>query len=121
MTMTIEPMTAADRASVHALLASHRLPLDGFDSFRNGFQARTGGDGSHAAFEIIEDGQQGRDETLVNESVIGTIFRGRVLSETKLDRFDAVIPEIAGDAYICGFANWIIDERDPLTYGFLVR
>ena len=30
--MTIEPMTAADRASVHALLASHRLPLDGFDA-----------------------------------------------------------------------------------------
>jgi trans-L-3-hydroxyproline dehydratase len=60
-------------------------------------------------------------ETLVNESVIGTIFRGRVLSETKLDRFDAVIPEIEGDAYICGFANWVVDERDPLSYGFLVR
>ena len=38
-----------------------------------------------------------------------------------VSRRDAVIPEIAGDAYICGFANWIIDERDPLTYGFLVR
>lgn len=66
-------------------------------------------------------GELGRDETLVNESVIGTIFRGRVLSETKLERFDAVIPEIEGDAHICGFANWIVDERDPLTYGFLVR
>jgi proline racemase len=66
-------------------------------------------------------GELGRDETLVNESLIGTIFRGRVLSETKLERFDAVIPEIEGDAHICGFANWIVDERDPLTYGFLVR
>lgn len=62
-----------------------------------------------------------KDETLVNESVIGTIFKGRVLSETKLGSFDAVIPEIEGNAYICGFANWIIDDRDPLTYGFLVR
>jgi len=66
-------------------------------------------------------GQLKDGETLVNESVIGTIFRGRVLSETKLDRFDAVIPEIEGDAYICGFANWLVDERDPLSYGFLVR
>ncbi|GAB7524403.1 trans-3-hydroxy-L-proline dehydratase [Paraburkholderia sp. 2C] len=66
-------------------------------------------------------GQLKEGETLVNESVIGTIFRGRVLRETKLDRFDAVIPEIEGDAYICGFANWIVDERDPLSYGFLVR
>lgn len=62
-----------------------------------------------------------KDETLVNESVIGTIFKGRVLSETRLGSFDAVIPEIEGNAYICGFANWIIDDRDPLTYGFLVR
>jgi trans-L-3-hydroxyproline dehydratase len=66
-------------------------------------------------------GQLAKGDTLVNESIIGTIFRGRVLSETKVDRFDAVIPEIEGDAYICGFANWIVDERDPLSYGFLVR
>jgi proline racemase len=63
----------------------------------------------------------GKDDTLVNESVIGTIFKGRVLSETTLGPFDAVIPEVEGNAFICGFANWIIDDRDPLTYGFLVR
>jgi trans-L-3-hydroxyproline dehydratase len=66
-------------------------------------------------------GLLGKDETLVNESVIGTVFKGRVLSETKLGGFDAVIPEVEGNAFICGFANWIIDERDPLAYGFLVR
>jgi len=66
-------------------------------------------------------GELGRDEMLVNESVIGTIFKGRVLKEVKLGEFDAVIPEVEGSAYICGFGDWIIDERDPLTYGFLVR
>lgn len=66
-------------------------------------------------------GLLGKDETLVNESVIGTVFKGRVLSETRLGDFDAIIPEVEGNAYICGFANWIIDDRDPLTYGFLVR
>ncbi|AMH43695.1 MULTISPECIES: trans-3-hydroxy-L-proline dehydratase [Burkholderiaceae] len=71
--------------------------------------------------QLYSRGLLGRDETLVNESVIGTVFKGRVLSETKLGPFDAVIPEIEGNAYICGFANWIIDDRDPLTYGFLVR
>jgi len=71
--------------------------------------------------QLYSRGLLGRHETLVNESVIGTVFKGRVLSETKLGPFDAVIPEIEGNAYICGFANWIIDDRDPLTYGFLVR
>jgi trans-L-3-hydroxyproline dehydratase len=66
-------------------------------------------------------GEIGRDDVLVNESIIGTVFRARVVGETQLGEFAAVIPEIEGSAYVCGFANWIIDERDPLKYGFLVR
>ena len=61
------------------------------------------------------------EDTLVNESIVGTIFKARVLGETRVGEFEAVIPEVQGSAHICGFANWIIDERDPLTYGFLVR
>ena len=66
-------------------------------------------------------GELSGSETLVNESIIGTVFKGRVLSETKVGDFDAVIPEVSGKAYICGFANWTIDEEDPLTFGFLVQ
>lgn len=66
-------------------------------------------------------GELAAGETLVNESIVGTIFKGRVLKETTVHDISAVIPEIEGEAHICGFANWIIDERDPLTYGFLVR
>ena len=35
--------------------------------------------------------------------------------------FAAVIPEISGTAYIAGFCNWVLDARDPLKNGFLVR
>ncbi|WP_238474341.1 proline racemase family protein [Pseudomonas cavernicola] len=35
--------------------------------------------------------------------------------------YPAVIPEVRGNAQIYGFASWIINEKDPLTYGFLVR
>ncbi|HEX7932503.1 MAG TPA: trans-3-hydroxy-L-proline dehydratase [Paraburkholderia sp.] len=66
-------------------------------------------------------GQLGANETLINESIVGTAFKGRVLGETTVSGIPAVIPEVEGSAYICGFANWIIDERDPLAYGFLVR
>lgn len=66
-------------------------------------------------------GELSSSETLVNESIIGTVFKGRVLSETKVGDYDAIIPEVSGKAYICGFANWVIDEEDPLTYGFLVQ
>ncbi|ANB73792.1 trans-3-hydroxy-L-proline dehydratase [Paraburkholderia phytofirmans] len=71
--------------------------------------------------QLYQRGTLPSDGTLVNESIIGTIFKGRVLSETKCGEFDAVIPEIEGNAFICGYGTWLIDERDPLTYGFLVR
>jgi len=66
-------------------------------------------------------GELSATDALINESIIGTVFKGRVLSETKVGPLDAVIPEVSGKAHICGFANWIIDETDPLTYGFLVQ
>ena len=43
------------------------------------------------------------------------------LSRARLGDFDAVIAEVSGNAFICGFANWTLDGRDPQTHGFLVR
>jgi trans-L-3-hydroxyproline dehydratase len=60
-------------------------------------------------------------DVLVNESIIGSIFTGRILAETQLAGRAAIVPEIQGEAYICGFAKWLIDERDPLTHGFQLR
>jgi trans-L-3-hydroxyproline dehydratase len=58
---------------------------------------------------------------LVNESIIGSIFTGRILAETQLAGRAAIVPEIQGEAYICGIGQWVIDERDPLTHGFQLR
>ncbi|MPN52654.1 Proline racemase [bioreactor metagenome] len=48
------------------------------------------------------------------------MFKGRVLEETKVGEFDAIIPEITGGAYITGFNHFVIDPEDPLKYGFTV-
>ena len=65
-------------------------------------------------------GQLAIGEVLVNESIIGSIFTGRILAGTQLAGRAAVVPEIQGEAYICGFGQWVIDERDPLAHGFQV-
>lgn len=59
--------------------------------------------------------------TLVNDSIIGSTFSGRVIGETHVGEHAAVIPEISGQAWLCGFATWTIDPRDPQRHGFLVR
>ncbi|HVL68854.1 MAG TPA: proline racemase family protein [Vicinamibacterales bacterium] len=67
------------------------------------------------------------DQVFAHESIIGTLFRGRVAERTTLpipnsttpdSRLEAIVPEIEGEAYIIGESTFIIDERDPLKYGF---
>ena len=59
-------------------------------------------------------------EPFVYESIIGTLFKGRIVEERKLADFDAIIPEITGSGYILGFSNYVYDPDDALTYGFLL-
>lgn len=71
--------------------------------------------------QLYLNGRIGRDDVVVNESIIGSVFTGRVLGETTVAGIPAVIPEVCGSARVCGFANWVLDDRDPLAHGFLVR
>jgi trans-L-3-hydroxyproline dehydratase len=71
--------------------------------------------------QLFARGRLRRGETLVNESIIGSVFTGRVIGETTIGPHAAVIPEISGEAHLCGFATWVLDPRDPLKHGFLVR
>jgi trans-L-3-hydroxyproline dehydratase len=79
--------------------------------------------GSGTAGRIAQLHARGRfqaGDVLRNESIIGSVFEGWILHEVALAGQPAVIPEIRGNAFICGFGNWMIDERDPLGYGFQV-
>jgi proline racemase len=71
--------------------------------------------------QLFARGRLAPGEVLVNESIIGSVFSGRVIGEAQVGPHPAVIPEIAGQAHLCGFATWMLDPRDPLRHGFLVR
>ena len=70
------------------------------------------------------------DQIFRHESIIGTLFQGRVVERLALptpnaptpnsqaEGLEAIVPEIEGQAYITGDNTFIIDERDPLAYGF---
>jgi proline racemase len=71
--------------------------------------------------QLYARGKLKRGEVLVNESIIGTTFTGKVLEETKVGDLDAVIPEVSGRAFITGFNQWVIEEDDPVAEGFFLR
>lgn len=60
-------------------------------------------------------------EKFYYESILGTIFEGEILGTTKVGDYDAVIPQITGSAYITGFNHFVIDEEDPVKYGFVLK
>lgn len=59
-------------------------------------------------------------ESFVHESIIGSCFRCEIVEETEFAGFKAVVPKVAGNAHIQGFATWILDPDDPFPKGFLL-
>jgi proline racemase len=58
------------------------------------------------------------NEEFVSESIIGTLFYGKLIEETKVGSLPAVVPTIRGSAYITGLQQFVLDPRDPWPGGF---
>lgn len=69
---------------------------------------------------LFAKGKLKLNEEFVYESITGTMFRGRLIGETAVGDFKAVVPEITGNAYITGFNQFVISPHDPLKFGFLL-
>ena len=60
-------------------------------------------------------------DNFVHESIIGSIFEGRVEKLTDVEGLPAIIPSVAGWARMTGFNTIFIDDRDPYKHGFVVK
>lgn len=65
-------------------------------------------------------GELGLEEDYVHASVIGTRFTGRLLAETSVGGFPAVVPTVRGRAWVTGMASYRLDPDDPFPAGFLL-
>ncbi|MGI9161048.1 MAG: 4-hydroxyproline epimerase [Saprospiraceae bacterium] len=60
-------------------------------------------------------------EDFVHESIIGSVFTGRIEAQTTCGPYEAIVPSIEGWARITGYNQIIIDsEDDPYAFGFVV-
>ena len=60
-------------------------------------------------------------ESIIIESIIGSIFSVKVVETTTFGNYDAVIPEVSGNAYITGKNTFWINPEDPLKDGFILK
>lgn len=55
------------------------------------------------------------------ESLIGTVFEGRLEEQVEVGPFRGVRPSVSGWARIIGHNTIFVDDRDPLKHGFQIR
>jgi len=59
-------------------------------------------------------------EDYVNAGPLGTTFTGRIEAVTKVGPYDAIVPSLAGQAWIYGMSQYLLDPSDPFQAGYTV-
>ncbi len=91
------------------------------DSWTGALDRSPCGTGTCAKMAVLHaKGQLRLDEDFHHEGILGTIFTGRLLRETRVGEFPAVVPTLRGQAWITGFAQYVVDPDDPFPDGFTV-
>ena len=70
--------------------------------------------------QLVAHGKLDAGDDFVNESIIGSLFEGRVEARTRIGNKDAILPSVAGWARVTGLNTIFVDERDPFAHGFQV-
>jgi proline racemase len=78
-----------------------------------------GGTGTSAVMAVVDAmGLIAEDGLFVHESLLGTRFAGRVTGRTAVGDSPAIVTDIEGSAWVTGEHTFVLDDRDPLKYGF---
>jgi proline racemase len=79
------------------------------------------GTGTCARMAVLHArGKLGIGEDFVHEGILGTAWTGRLLRETTVGPYRAVVPQLTGSAWITGRAEYQLDPDDPFPTGFTV-
>jgi proline racemase len=76
------------------------------------------GSGTSARLALLaEEGAIGVGDVLRHDSIVDTTFHARIVGETA----DGVLTEVEGTAYRTGEHRFVLDRRDGLGTGFVLR
>ncbi len=67
---------------------------------------------------LYAKGKIGLNEEFVYESITGTMFKAKALGKVAVGEYIGIIPQITGKAYVTGFNHFVLNDDDPLKYGF---
>ncbi|CAA9509324.1 MAG: trans-3-hydroxy-L-proline dehydratase [uncultured Solirubrobacteraceae bacterium] len=80
------------------------------------------GSGTSARVALLAAaGDLAEGQVLAHASIVGTHFTGRLVGRVRADGRDAVLTEVQGAAFPTGEHRFLLDPRDPLGTGFVLR
>jgi len=71
--------------------------------------------------QLAARGRLAPGEDFVHESIIGSLFHGRIEDTTRVGEHVAILPSVEGWARVTGHNTLFVDDDDPFWQGFEVR
>jgi 4-hydroxyproline epimerase len=68
--------------------------------------------------QLAARGRLAVGEDFIHESIIGSLFEGRVEAAAEVGGLPAIVPSVAGWARLTGLNTIFVDPRDPYAHGF---
>lgn len=85
------------------------------------------GTGTCAKLALLHQrGQLEVGQPFVNEGLLGTTFKARIVREFEIEdpatnsKIPAIVPEVSGTAHIIGLHHFVLTPEDPFPEGFLI-
>ncbi len=104
-----------------AVVSTGTLDWDRPESWTGALDRSPCGTGTCAKMAALHaKGQLALGEDFRHEGILGTVFTGRLVRETRVGPYPAVVPTLSGHAWITGFAQYVVDPEDPFPEGFTV-
>jgi proline racemase len=113
----------SDRADLKnaAIVSTNALDWNNPASWTGALDRSPCGTGTCAKMAALyAKGQLGLEQDFRHEGILGTVFTGRLMHETQVGPYRAVVPTITGSAWITGMATYGVDPEDPFPNGFRV-
>lgn len=79
------------------------------------------GTGTCAKMAVLHaKGQLALNEDFRHQGILGNVFTGRLVEETRVGDKVAVVPTITGRSFIFGINTFVLDHEDPFPEGFTI-
>lgn len=104
-----------------AIVSTGTLDWNRSESWTGALDRSPCGTGTCAKMAALHaKGQLGLNEDFHHEGILGTVFTGRLVRESQVGSYGAVVPTISGQAWITGISQYVVDPDDPFPNGFTI-